>query len=89
MLWADGWAEGEGLGMDVRGEYRFVESLTLLTQRLNVRGGAKSTVMVPRNPAFRQKAPGIRGGVWGEAPRFFIFYFFSCKNHLIQVKDSQ
>ena len=29
---------------------------------------AKSTVMVPRNPAFRQKAPGIRGGVWGEAP---------------------
>ncbi len=51
---------------------------------------AKSTVMVPRNPAFRQKAPGIRGGVWGEAPRFFLFFlFFSCKNHLIQVKDSQ
>ena len=37
---------------------------------------ANSTVMVARNPAFRQKAPGIRGGVWG-------------KNHLIQVKDSQ
>ncbi len=37
---------------------------------------AKSTVMVPRNPAFRQKAPGIRGGVWGEAPRFFYFLFF-------------
>ena len=35
----------------------------------------KSTVMVPRNPAFRQKAPGIRGGVWGEAPRFFLFFF--------------
>jgi hypothetical protein len=52
---------------------------------------AKSTVMVARNPAFRQKAPGIRGGVWGEAPRFFLFFFlfFSCKNHLIQVKDSQ
>jgi hypothetical protein len=51
---------------------------------------AKSTVMVERNPAFRQKAPGIRGGVWGEAPRFFYFFlFFSCKNHLIQVKDSQ
>ena len=51
---------------------------------------AKSTVMVPRNPAFRQKAPGIRGGVWGVAPRFFYFFlFFSCKNHLIQVKDSQ
>jgi hypothetical protein len=46
--------------------------------------------MVARNPAFRQKAPGIRGGVWGEAPRFFLFFlFFSCKNHLIQVKDSQ
>jgi hypothetical protein len=37
---------------------------------------ANSTVMVPRNPAFRQKAPGIRGGVWGEAPRFFYFIFF-------------
>jgi hypothetical protein len=32
--------------------------------------------MVPRNPAFRQKAPGIRGGVWGEAPRFFLFLFY-------------
>ncbi len=31
--------------------------------------------MVPRNPAFRQKAPGIRGGVWDEAPRFFLFIF--------------
>jgi hypothetical protein len=42
---------------------------------------ANSTVMVPRNPAFRQKAPGIRGGVWGEAPRFFLFlfYFFPVK----------
>jgi hypothetical protein len=42
---------------------------------------AKSTVMVERNPAFRQKAPGIRGGVWGEAPRFFfiLFYFFPVK----------
>ena len=36
---------------------------------------AKSTVMVARNPAFRQKAPGIRGGVWGEAPRFFFIFF--------------
>ena len=37
---------------------------------------AKSTVMVPHNPAFRQKAPGIRGGVWGfKAPRFFLFFF--------------
>ena len=36
---------------------------------------AKSTVMVARNPAFRQKAPGIRGGVWGESPRFFYFFF--------------
>jgi hypothetical protein len=35
--------------------------------------------MVERNPAFRQKAPGIRGDVWGEAPRFFIFYFFPVK----------
>jgi hypothetical protein len=36
--------------------------------------------MVARNPAFRQKAPGIRGGVWGEAPRFFYFvYFFPAK----------
>jgi len=32
-------------------------------------------VMVARNPAFRQKAPDIRGGVWGEAPRFFLFFF--------------
>ena len=42
---------------------------------------AKSTVMVARNPAFRQKAPGIRGGVWGAAPRFFLFfvYFFPVK----------
>jgi hypothetical protein len=31
MLLADGWAEGEGKG--------FVESLTLLSQRLNARGG--------------------------------------------------
>ena len=48
MLLADGWAEGEGLGMDVRGSKGFVEllagaskrslSLTLLSQRLNVRG---------------------------------------------------
>jgi hypothetical protein len=45
--------------------------------------------MVERNPAFRQKAPGIRGDVWGEAPRFFFILFFSCKNHLIQVKASQ
>jgi hypothetical protein len=37
---------------------------------------ANSTVMVPRNPAFRQNAPGIRGGVWGEAPRFFLFFLF-------------
>ena len=36
---------------------------------------AKSTVMVARNPAFRQKAPGIRGGVWGEVPRFCLFFF--------------
>ena len=46
---ADGWAEGEGLGMDVRGSKGFVEllagaskrslSLTLLSQRLNARGG--------------------------------------------------
>ena len=56
----------------------------------NPRVLANSTVMVARNPAFRQKAPGIRGGVWGESPRFFLFFlFFSCKNHLIQVKDSQ
>jgi hypothetical protein len=39
MLLADGWAEGEGLGMDVRGSKGFVESLTLLSQRLNARGG--------------------------------------------------
>ena len=39
-------------------------------------GKAKSTVMVERNPAFRQKAPGIRGDVWGEAPRFFYFFIF-------------
>jgi hypothetical protein len=45
--------------------------------------------MVPRNPAFRQKAPGIRLGVWGEAPRFIFIFIFSCKNHLIEVKDSQ
>jgi hypothetical protein len=37
-------------------------------------GGANCTVMVERNPAFMQKAPGIRGGVWGEAPRFFLFF---------------
>jgi hypothetical protein len=37
---------------------------------------ANSTVMVARNPAFRQKAPGIRGGVWGEAPRFCLFCLF-------------
>ena len=50
----------------------------------------KSTVMVPRNPAFRQKAPGIRG-VCGAKPHdfFYFFLFFPCKNHLIQVKDSQ
>ena len=37
---------------------------------------ANSTVMMARNPAFRQKAPVIRGGVWGEAPRFFLIFFF-------------
>ena len=41
MLLADGWAEGEGLGMDVRGSKGFVESLTLLSQRLNARPGGE------------------------------------------------
>ena len=52
-----------------------------LQQKLHLHHAAKSTVMVARNPAFRQKAPGIRGGVWGEAPRFFFifFYFFPVK----------
>ena len=46
MLLADGWAEGEGLGMDVRGLIELLAgaskrslSLTLLSQRLIVRGG--------------------------------------------------
>jgi hypothetical protein len=39
---------------------------------------ANWTAMVERNPAFRQKAPGIRGGVLGRSPTIFfiVFIFF-------------
>ena len=57
------------------GGYKTGDSISLSLLLL-----ANWTVMVARNPAFRQKAPGIRGGVWGEAPRFFYFlYFFPVK----------
>ena len=41
MLWADGWAEGEGLGMDVRGRVKTEGFIKPVALRDGCKGGVK------------------------------------------------
>ena len=60
---------GEWVFARVRGEYGFVESLTLLSQRLNARGGRG-----------RRYGVGGRVEVWGRRERGRVYEAYEVKN---------